>query len=190
MDILFQELAKKYRTPKQIQNFINTFNYNHESDGPTQKSALMTLKTGVAHCMEGALLAAAIMEYHLHPPLFLSLESVDKLDHLVFLFHENGRWGTIGKSREPGLGGRAPIFRSVRDLSWSYVDPYVEETGRVKGYQVIDISKVQYNWRFSKKNLWALEQYFIQFPHKKLKASNTRHDRVLRNPPTPQNFWW
>ena len=38
-----------------------------------------------AHCLEGALTAATILEQHGYPPLLLDLESQDKLDHVLFL---------------------------------------------------------------------------------------------------------
>ena len=63
------------------------------------------------------------MEQHGHPPLLLDLESVDGLDHVLFLFNTRGLWGTIAKSRDVGLHGRKPVFRTLRHLALSYVIP-------------------------------------------------------------------
>src|SRR3989475_2559678 len=89
----------------------------------------------------------------------LSLESADKLDHVLYLCKQNGRWGTIARSREAGLHGRKPVFRSLRDLVLTYVEPYVDFTGRLTGYGVGTLSDLgDYDWRFSRKNVWKVEE--------------------------------
>ncbi|MBM3449741.1 MAG: hypothetical protein FJX78_01905 [Armatimonadetes bacterium] len=85
---------------------------------------------GKAHCLEAVLAAATILEQQGHPPMVLDLESQDRLDHVLFLYRVRGLWGTIGRSRDIGLHGRKPVFRSISDLVWSYVDPYVDGKGR------------------------------------------------------------
>ena len=39
----------------------------------------------------------------------------------------------------PGLHGRRPVFATPRALALSYFDPYVDFTGRVTGYAVVDL---------------------------------------------------
>ena len=110
----------------------------------------------------------------------MSLESVDQLDHVLFLFQENGRWGTVARSRDAGLHGRKPVFRSVRDLVLTYVDPYVDFTGRLKGYGVGNLYDLgTYDWRFSPKNVWKVERYLLAIPHKKYRMSERRYLRAL-----------
>ena len=84
--------------------------------------------TGRAHCLEAALSAAVILEQHHFPPLVLSFESIDELDHVIFVYRQRGRWGSIARSRDPGLHGRLPVFATPRALALSYVDPYVDFT--------------------------------------------------------------
>src|SRR5439155_7117348 len=91
------------------------------------------------HCMEGALAAAFILQHHGYPPLLLDLSSSDGLDHVCFLYRGPRGWGTVSQSRYPGLRGRAPAFRSVRDLAWSYGEPFVDATGAVRGYATFDL---------------------------------------------------
>ena len=71
--------------------------------------------TDTAHCLEAALAAAVILEQHGFPPLVLSFESIDELDHVIFVYQRSGRWGSIGRSRDPGLHGRKPVFATPRD---------------------------------------------------------------------------
>jgi hypothetical protein len=52
-----------------------------------------------------------------------------------------------------------PIFRSIRDLVWSYYAPYVDQTGRITGYQLVHLDKTECDWRFSRRNVWKAEKY-------------------------------
>jgi len=131
--------------------------------------------------MEAALVAAVIMERHGYPPLVVSLESQDNLDHVLFLFRHRGRWGAVARSRDAGLHGRKPVFRSIRDLVWSYYDPYVDFTGRLTGYALIDLREFEgYDWRFSRRNMWKLEQFLIDYPHRQMRSSDARYWRLKR----------
>src|SRR5215210_1045450 len=119
------KVVESLRTPRRVQHYLRTIPYNWEREGETQRSFREVLRRKQAHCMEAALFAAVVLEQHGYPPLLLSLESKDQLDHVVFIFQKEGRWGSIARSRDVGLHGRRAVFRSVRDLVWSYFDPYV-----------------------------------------------------------------
>ena len=121
------------------------------------------------------------MEQHGYPPLLLDLESQDQLDHVLFLFRKRGRWGTIARSRDAGLHGRKPVFRTIRHLVMSYVDPYVDGKARVIGYGVADLrTLVKCDWRLSAKNVKEVERALIVMPHKTIRTSERRHQAILR----------
>ena len=104
------------------------------------------------------------------------MESTDDLDHVVFIFRRNGRWGAVAKSRDPGLHGRKPVFRSIRDLVWSFFDPYIDLTGRINGYGVLDLRTLRnVDWRRNERNVWALQRALIEMPHKSLRSSDARY---------------
>jgi hypothetical protein len=192
---LFKKLSRKHTTPARVQKLVRSLTYNREIRGETLRSALSAWRRGTAHCLEATFIAAAILEHRGYPPLVLSLESADDLDHVLFLFRAGDRWGTIGLSRDEGLHGRPPLFRSVRDLAWSYFDPYIDATGRITGYGVTDLDQCGKGWRDSPKNVWAIEQYLIDLPHKRLKSSNSRYRRMLdryeKLGPLPKRpDWW
>src|SRR5579875_3149021 len=128
---------QKLRTPKQVQEFLRALPYNWEKEGETLRTFRGVVKHGKAHCLEAALAAATILEQHGYPPLLLDLESQDKLDHVLFLFRKHGRYGTVARSRDAGLHGRKPVFRTIRALVMSYVDPYVDGSGRIIGYGIL-----------------------------------------------------
>ena len=191
-------VIRKHRTPQQVQRLLDSLPYNWEKPKDTLRSFRGVIATGTAHCLEAAITAAVILEQRGYPPLMLSLESADKLDHILYLFKQNGRWGTIARSREAGLHGRKPVFRSVRDLVMTYVEPYVDFTGRLTGYGVGNLYDLgHYDWRFSPRNVWKVEQYLLKMPHKKYRMSKRRYEQVLRrykafradDPDAPVNYY-
>ncbi len=174
-------LIQRLRTPELVQQWLRSLPYNHEVNGETLRTFRTVARLGTAHCLEAALSAAMIMEQHGCPPLLLDMESVDELDHVVFLFRRSGTWGSVAKSRDPGLFGRKPVFRSVRDLVWTYFDPYIDLAGRIIGYGVLDLRTVRrVNWRTSEGNVWALERALIAMQHRPLHSSDVRYERWHR----------
>jgi hypothetical protein len=176
-----RRLIERLKTPQQVQRWLRAVPYNWEREGGTLRSFREVVKRNTAHCLEAALAAAVILEQHGYQPLLLSFESKDLLDHVLFAFQEDGRWGAIGRSRDLGLHGRKPHFRSVRDLAWSYFDTYVDYTGRILGYAVTNLCELGgYDWRFSRRNMWKIENYLREVEHKPLNASEQRYERALR----------
>jgi len=169
-----------HRTPRQVQRFLNSLRYNHHRVGKTLRSFRQVIREGETHCMEAALAAAVILEQHGYPPLVVSLESADHLDHVLFVFRHRGRWGAVARSRDAGLHGRKPVFRTIRDLVWSYYDPYVDFTGRITGYALVDLRQVRADWRFAQRNMWWLERYLIRYPHIPLRSSDRRYRELRR----------
>jgi len=172
-------------TPRSVQRWLHGLRYNLEVRGNTLRSFRGVARYGLVHCLEAALAAAAILECHGYPPLLLSFESIDQLDHVVYAFRENGRWGAVARSRDPGLHGRKAVYRTARELARSYVEPYVDFTGRVTGYVVADLRALgEYDWRLSRRNVWRVERWLLEMPHKRLTMSERRyrelHDRYRR----------
>jgi hypothetical protein len=174
-------IIRRLRTPEQVHRFLRSLPYNWERSGDTLRSFREVIRRGTAHCLEAALAAAVILEQHGYPPLVLSFESQDGIDHVIFVFRRRGRWGAVARSRDAGLHGRRPVFRSIRDLIWSYFDPYVDFTGRITGYQLIDLRRLgDYDWRFARTNMWKVEQLLLDLPHRRLRSSDRRYRELLR----------
>ena len=175
------EVIRKLRTPRKVQNFLRALPYNWEKEKETLRTFRGVVRHWSAHCLEAALTAATILEQHGYPPLLLDLESQDQLDHVLFLFRHRGRWGTVARSRDAGLHGRKPVFRTLRQLVMSYVDPYVDGSGRITAYGGGDLrTLVKCNWRLSPKNVWEVERALIRLPHRKLRTSDRRYQAMLR----------
>jgi hypothetical protein len=177
-----RRIIRRYRTPAAVQRYLNRLPYNNEPapGGATLRSFRGVVRHGTAHCLEAALAAAVILEQHGYPPLVLSFESIDELDHVLFVYRHRGRWGSIGRSRDPGLHGRKPVFRTARALALSYVDPYVDYHGRITGYTVVDLRTLlgDYDWRLSDKNVWKAERVLLEAPHRSIVSSDDRIDRL------------
>ncbi len=95
-------MIDRLRSPLAVQQWLNALPYNTEKGGETLRSFRGVVRTGTAHCLEAALAAAAIMEQHGYPPLVLSFESIDLLDHVIFVYRTQHRMGigrTLARSR-------------------------------------------------------------------------------------------
>jgi len=175
-----RRIIHRHRTPERVQRFLRALPYNRECRGETLRSFREVVRRGTAHCLEAALAAAVTLEQHGYPPLVVSFESKDGIDHVIYVFRRRGRWGSVARSRDAGLHGRQPVFHTIRELVWSYFDPYVDFTGRITGYQLVDLRKLgRYDWRFSRKNMGKVEKFLLDIPHRALKSSNARYRRLL-----------
>jgi hypothetical protein len=175
-----RSLVARLRTPRAVQRWLRSLPYNWERGGETLRSFRSVVRLGTAHCLEAALCAAVVLEQHGHPPLLLSFESQDKLDHVLFVFREGGRWGSVARSRDPGLHGRKPVFRTPRALAASYRDAYVDRTGRITGYAVADLRELgSYDWRLSSRNVWKVEKWLVGYPHRPLPTPEGLYRRAL-----------
>lgn len=175
-----REIIEAHRTPASVQRHLSSLPYNWERGRRTLRSFRDVVREGTAHCLEAALAAAVILEQHGHPPLLLDLVSQDGLDHVVFIFQKKGLWGSVGRSRDLGLHGRRPVFRNVRQLVWSYFDPYVDHTGRIVAYGVGNLRDLgNYDWRFSSRNVWKVSDHLYAMPHRNLTSSDRRYQKLL-----------
>ena len=123
-------LFRKLKSPKLIQDYLDTLSINFETSGETYMSPRRVIKNKTAHCFEGALLAAAALSYHGHKPLLLDLVTIERdEDHVVALFRQNGLWGAISKTNHPILRYRDPVYKTVRELAMSYFHEYIMDDG-------------------------------------------------------------
>jgi len=178
-----RRLIKRLHSPIKVQRFLNQLSYNTgiNPGHPTLRSFRGVVKHQTAHCLEAVLAAAVILECHGYPPLVLSFESVDQLDHVLFIYQYRGRWGSVARSRDPGLHGRKPTFRTVRALALSYTEPYVDLTGRITGYAVVDLRVLgRYDWRLSKRNVWKVERVLFDYPHRRIRTPEHRVNKWRR----------
>ncbi len=172
-----RRLIHQLRTPTAVQRWLNDLPYNTEPAGDTMRGFRGVVRTRTVHCLEATLFTATVLEQHGYPPLILGFESIDLLDHVIFVYRARTGWGSVARSRDPGLHGRKPVFATPRALALSYAEGYVDHTGRIKGYAVLDLRMLDpYDWRLSEKNLWKVEQLLRDWPHPPIVSS----DRLFR----------
>src|SRR3989344_2962062 len=91
-----KKIFERLDSPIKIQNFLDSVPINFEQSGETLMSPRRLLKAHKAHCIEGALFAAAVLAYHGRSPLLMDFQtSPEDEDHVLAVFKQNGLWGAI-----------------------------------------------------------------------------------------------
>lgn len=169
------KLFKRLNTSSKIQDYINLIPFNFDERPGTCMSPRRVLQENKADCIEGALLASAILEFHGYKPLLLDLRSVKRpydYDHVVALFKIDGFWGAISKTNHNVLRYREPIYRDIRELVISYFHEYFLNSGRktLREYSVplnLNIFN-KINWRTTDSELVSIMKMLDKIKHYKI----------------------
>lgn len=162
---------RKLTSPAKIQRFLDEeIGYNKEPHGATCYSPRRVLKERVAHCMEGALLAALALRRLGHPPLLVDLEAVRDSDHVLAVYRLNGHWGSVAKSDYAGLRSREPVYRSIRELALSYFEHYYNPAREksLRAYsRPVNLSRFDKSvqWMTTFEDVWEIPQHLVTIPH-------------------------
>jgi hypothetical protein len=179
-------LLRRLDTPRKIQAYLHDLRQNFEPDGDTCRSVREVLRTGRAHCIEGAMLAAAALWVHGEPPLLLDMRAEQDFDHVVTLFRRNGRWGAISKTNGIGLRWRDPVYRSLRELAMSYFHEYTNRRSHktLREYSVpYDLRRLPAGvWASGTKNCWEVAEKLDELRHFKLVNGHHLRTVVRRDP--------
>ena len=165
-----RRFLRSLNTPAKIQDFLDKLPTNHEPDGDTCKSPLRVLRDGHAHCIEAAMLAALCLRLLGQKALLIDLTSDrSDQDHVLAVFKEHGCWGAIAKSNHHALGYRDPIYRTLRELTATYVHEYLNYDGKktLRSWAgPLDLKRFDNSgWTNSEKDLWFVPQALISIPH-------------------------
>ncbi|HML12453.1 MAG TPA: hypothetical protein VK456_04060 [Xanthobacteraceae bacterium] len=118
-------------SPQKVQDYVDGVPVNLEETGETILSPRRVLRENRAHCIEGALFAAACFAYHGQPALILNFQAAAiDVDHVVTLFRRGRLWGAISKTNHAVLRWRDPVYRTVRELAMSYFHEYLAPNGK------------------------------------------------------------
>ena len=154
------------KTPKLIQQFIDGLTYQYAD---TAGSPQRTLRERKGHCLEGALVAAAALRLHGHPPLLMDLEAVHDDDHVLAIYRERGLWGSIAKSNFAGLRSRKPVYRTLRELAMSYFEHYYNLRGEhtLRAYsRPVNLARLDgKHWMTSEEDVWCVPELLIAARH-------------------------
>ena len=174
-----EPVLRKLKKPRQIQDFLD--DHVEYNSAVTCYSPLLVIRNGLAHCMEGAMFAAAALRRLGHEPLIVDLLAVRDDDHVLAVFRENGCWGAIAKSNYAGLRFRSPVYRTIRELAMSYFEHYYNPKGEktLRGYsRPVNLSRFDgLNWMTCSEEIWDVPTYLC----------TVRHSPVL---PAPASRYW
>ncbi len=165
------QALRALKTPIGIQRALEAMPYHI---GSTAWSPRRVLRERTAHCLEGAVFAAAALRVLGFPPLLLDLEAVQDTDHVVAVFRVRGHWGAIAKSNFSGLRYREPVYRSLRELALSYFEGYVNLRGErtLRAYsRPVDLARFDRTnpgWMTSERDLWFIPEHLARIPHARL----------------------
>ena len=157
--------------------------YHHAS---TAWAPRRVLRERTAHCLEGAVFAAAALRVLGFRPLLVDLEAVQDTDHVIAVFRARGHWGAIAKSNFSGLRYREAVYRTLRELVMSYFDGYVNYRGErtLRAYsRPLDLGRFDHReWMTSTDDLWWIAEHLVDAPHVRLltPALERRLSRVDR----------
>jgi hypothetical protein len=112
--------------PDKIQGFLDSIEYNPVYEC---KSPRFVIKKRSAHCFEGALFAAAAMNFNGMKPLIVDMRAYNDDDHVIAVFKKFGCWGAVAKSNFTSLRYREPVYRTLRELIMSYFDFFFNIAG-------------------------------------------------------------
>jgi len=163
---------KKLSTPKKVQDFLDRVPFNFEKNGETYMSPRRSFLANQMHCFEGAIFAClclqkADIENYL---IDLKVKNLKKdSDHILCVFKTNGFWGAISKTNHSVLRWRDPIYKTVRELVFSYFHEYFLDSGEktLKSYsKPFDVwKKFSTSWTSSEENLHKIAEALDNSPH-------------------------
>jgi hypothetical protein len=162
-------ILRSLSTPEKIQNFLDALPYHHAG---TAFSPKRVLQEGTAHCLEGAIFAAAAMRIHGAEPLLFDLEAEGDSDHVLALYKKSGAWGAIGISNFSGLRFRPAIYKNLRELALSYFVNYFNMRRQLtlrRYSSAVNLKKFDAkNWMIRPDNVWFIAEHLCEIPHKPL----------------------
>jgi hypothetical protein len=191
MDRDEQEFVNGCDTPERVQAFLDTLAYNWEADGVTTlRSLRRVMRDRTAHCLEGAVAAAAILGHHGYPAWMLYLDALD-ICHATFLYYRRDpqgrrRWGTVAMSRDANLRSRPAIYPTLHDLTMSYFPYYYNDvTGdrndlTLRGYSLIDLRRFGLDLVGAEEELLGIEEHLWTMRYRALFPPRRRYRLVGR----------
>jgi hypothetical protein len=179
-------VLRRLNTPRKIQDFLFGLKQNFEPNGDTCRPVREVLRTRSAHCIEGAMLAAAALWVHGEPPLLLDLRAKRDYDHVVALFRRNGRWGAISKTNGVFLRWRDPVYRTLRELAMSYFHEYCNRRDHktLREYSVpYDLRRADPAvWSSGAKHAWEVAETLDELRHFRLVGRRQLKEVTRRDP--------
>jgi hypothetical protein len=160
---------RSLKTPAGIQRYLDDMPYHLAG---TAWSPRLVLREKTAHCLEGAVFAAAALRALGFPPLIFDLEADQDTDHVLAIFKSRGHWGAIAKSNFTGCRYREPVYRTLRELALSYFNIYFNLRGErtLRRYsRPVNLARFdRRDWMTTETNIWFIAEYLCEISHRPL----------------------
>jgi len=121
-----RKFLESFTSPWSVQEYLDSIDYNPDYECRSPRYVMERKK---AHCFEGALFAAAVLDFLGFKPLIVDMKAWNDDDHVIAVFRQDGCWGAIAKSNFTTLRFREPVYRSLRELIMSYFEFYFNVNG-------------------------------------------------------------
>lgn len=154
---------ERFTDPWSIQEFLDSIDYNPNYEC---RSPRLVIRKRSAHCFEGALFAAAVLDHVGYKPLIVDMKAYNDDDHVIAVFKSGKLWGAVAKSNFTSLRYREPVYRSIRELIMSYFDFFFNIYGEksLRSYSLpLDLST------FNDRN-WAITDDDLEYIGEKLET--------------------
>jgi len=169
------------KNPYGIQKFLDDMPYHLED---TAWSPRKVLSEESAHCLEGAIFAAAALRVIGYPPLLLDFEADHDTDHVIAIYRQDGCWGAVAKSNYTGCRWREPVYRTLRELALSYFNIYfnLRRERTLRRYSLpVNLRRFDaQQWMTTDQPVWFIVYHLFEIKHYPLltKAQEKRLHRV------------
>jgi hypothetical protein len=157
------KFLKTLNNPCKIQAFLDSIDYNPNYEC---RSPRWVMKKRSAHCFEGALFAAAALQFIGFKPLIVDMLAVNDDDHLIAVFRVDGYWGAVAKSNFTSLRFREPVYRSLRELIMSYFDFFFN----VDGYKSLRSYSRPFDLTMFESRNWATTDEDLEYIGDKIES--------------------
>src|ERR1700737_4970621 len=157
------------RNPVGVQKLLDAMQYHLAETAWSPRRVLSERK---AHCLEGAIFAAAALRVLGYPPLVVDLEAQRDTDHVIAVYRSHGHWGAVAKSNYAGCRYREPVHRTLRELALSYFDVYFNLAGdrSLRRFsRPINLKRFdRLEWMTTAKPVWFIPEFLVDVPHANL----------------------
>jgi hypothetical protein len=160
------KILKGLDTPIRIQTYLDKLEYNSVVEC---RSPRLVIRNKRAHCTEGAIFAAACLEYIGYPPLVIDMKAENDDDHVIAVFKYKGYWGAVAKSNFTTIRFREPVYRTLRELSMSFFDFYFNVRGEktLRAYSLPhNLNRFNHiNWKTTEKDIDEIGSWLTDVKH-------------------------
>jgi len=168
------KFLSSFKTHYQIQKYLDELKYN--PDGTICKSPKRVFYEREAHCLEGAIFAAAatMLSFGEEPLLIDMLPEIRNGkprddDHVISIFKKGKFLGALSKTNVVVSGYREPVYKTSRELIMSYFDFYFNTSGEktLRKYSVpFNLRKIKnYDWINTEENMDLLIEKLDSIKH-------------------------